>query len=394
MSATRKYIAIINCLKNFISIFFSLFFNIYILKMVNNDINFIIKYTLFGVVIEIIICYIILNIINSKNARIIYKSSFVLAVINIFLLLYFKESIIKYILLFKVLERTRAMCYSVPYELLVIGANNDKNMSSFMANVNILSNISTILAPILSGFIIDKLSYYMLFVFLIIETIVILIISTRITDFTVNDKKLELKKFWNKAKSKVNLQNIYKCMFYRRISSQGAMTELLPIILFLRLGKELDLGAYNSLFAILSIASLQVLKFINHKNITKSFYPYLAMIIFLSSLFVVYNSSFTTLIIYYILMNTFGTIIETESCSMIYSAIKTDNLEEYKKEHIFTFNLYMMAGQIISYCLVYILYNKFYNVNILSIAVSVLMFFLIISTVYLTRTEKYLKTNQ
>ena len=47
----RKYIAIIVFLRKFISVFFSLFFNIYILKIVNNDLNFIIKYTVFSVVI-------------------------------------------------------------------------------------------------------------------------------------------------------------------------------------------------------------------------------------------------------------------------------------------------------------------------------------------------------
>ena len=183
-------------------------------------------------------------------------------------------------------------------------------------------------------------------------------------------------------------------MFYRRISSQGAMTELLPIILFLRLGTEMDLGTYNSVFAIISIISLQILKIINNKRIKKDFYPYSAIIIFLSSLLVIYNSSFTTLLIYYILMNSLGIIIESESCSMVYSAIRTKDLIDYKKEHILTYNIYMAIGQIISYSLIYILYNYFYDVNILAISVSILMFFLIISAIYLKNTEEYLENNE
>ena len=108
---------------------------------------------------------------------------------------------------------------------------------------------------------------------------------------------------------------------------------------------------------------------------------------------VVFNTNFITLLIYYILMNSFGTIIESESCSAVYAAIKVDNLEKYRKEHIMSFNIYMIIGQIISYGLVYILYNYFYNVNILSIAVSILMFFLIISAIYLRKTEQYLYNN-
>lgn len=386
----RKYIAIISFLRKFIRVFFTLFFNIYILKIVNNDLSFVIKYNLFGVLVEFIICYTILKFINSKNAKIIYKASFPLLILNILALLVFKENIVKYIFLFKILERLSEVCYSMPYELIVIGSNNDKTMSSFIANINILSSIATILTPVFSGFIIQQFSYYILFIILIIETLIIIVISFKIKDFTVNDKKLELKEFFKRVKNTKHLQEIYKCMFYRRISSQGAITELLPIILFLRLGTEMNLGTYNSVFAIISIASLQLLKIINNKNIEKGFYPYLAIIIFVSSLLVVYNASFITLLIYYILMNSFGTIIESESCSIVYTAIKIDNLVKYKKEHILTYNIYMTIGQLISYSLVYILYNYFYDINILSISVSILMFFLIISAIYLRKTEKYL----
>lgn len=387
----RKYIAIISFFRKFIKIFFNLFFNIYILKIVNNDLSFIIKYTLFGVIVELIICYMILKLINSRNAKTIYKMSFPLLIFNILGLLLFKDNIVQYIYLFKILERLAEACYSIPYELIIIGSNNNNSMSNFIANINILSSIATILTPIFSGFIIQKFSYYILFIILIFETLLIIVISFKIKDFTVSDKKLELKKFFNITKDKKHIQNIYKCMFYRRISSQGAMTELLPIILFLRLGTEMDLGAYNTLFAIISIISLQVLKILNNQRINKGFYPYLAIIIFLLSLLVVYNSSFTTLIVYYILMNSLGIIIESESCSVVYLAIKTNDLIEYKKEHILTYNIYMTIGQIISYSLIYMLYNYFYDVNILAISVSILMFFLIISAIYLKKTWDYLK---
>lgn len=386
----RKYIAIISFFRKFIRVFFTLFFNIYILKIVNNDLSFVIKYNLFGVFAEFIICYTILKFINSKNAKIIYKASFPLLILNILALLVFKENIVKYIFIFKILERLSETCYSMPYELIVIGSNNNKTMSSFIANINILSSIATILTPIFSGFIIHQFSYYVLFIILIIEVLIIIAISFKIKDFTVSDKKVELKEFFNKVKNTKHLQDIYKCMFYRRISSQGAITELLPIILFLRLGTEMNLGTYNSVFAIISILSLQILKIINNKNIKKGFYPYLSIMIFVSSLLVVYNTSFITLLIYYILMNSFGTVIESESCSMVYTAIKMEDLVEYKKEHILMYNIYMTIGQIISYSLVYVLYNYFYDVNILSISVSILMFFLIISSIYLRKTEKYL----
>ncbi len=389
----RKYIAIIAFLRKFLNVFFSLFFNIYILKIVNNDMNFILKYTIYSVFLSVILEYILLKIINSKNAGIIYRSSFVLSAISIFLLIIFKENIVKYIYLFKTLDTMKSLFYAVPYELIIIGSNTNKSMSSYLANLNILENITAILTPMFSGFIIEKFSYNVLFITLGLETLLIIAISMKIKDFTVQDSKMKIKEFWKIAKEKTHLKDIYICMFFRRISSQGAMTELLPIVLFLRLGTEMSFGSYNTLFAVISIISLQILKIINSKKVNKKFYPYMAIIIFVSSLLVVFNSSFVTLLIYYILMNSFGTIIESESCSAIYSSIKVDNLEQYRKEHMMVFNIYMFVGQVISYSLVYVLYNYFYNVNILSISISILMFFLIIATIYLRKTEQYLYDN-
>ena len=389
-----KFIAIIAFLRKFIHIFFSIFFNIYILKIVNNDLNFILKYTLYSVVLGVILEYIILKKINSQNAKNIYRISFPLLTICIIILLIFKENIVKYIYLLKTLHTLASFCYAAPHELMIIGSSSNKSMSSFLANLHILENISTILTPIFSGFVIEKLSYNVFFILLIIETLIIILVSFKIKDFTVNDKNLDMKTYFKKVKKENHLKNIYKCMFFRRISSQGAMTELLPIVLFLKLGTEFSLGTYNSIFALISILSLYILKIINKKNINKSFYPYLAIAIFISSLFVVFDTSFLALIIYYILMHSFGSIIESESCSYVYSAIKVNDLEKYKKEHIMTFNIYMAIGQIISYSLVFILYNYFYNINILSIAISILMFFLIISTIYLRKTQNYMQNHQ
>ncbi len=388
--SNRKYIAIIAFLRKFLSVFFSLFFNIYILKIVNNDLNFILKYTVYSVFLGMLLEYILLKIINSRNASYIYRLSFVLSAISIFVLIIFKENIVKHIYLFKTLDTVRVLFYSVPYELMIIGSNTNKSMSSYLANLNILENITAILTPMFSGFIIGRFSYNVLFIILGLETILIIAISMKIKDFTVQDNKMNIKEFWEIVKEKPHLKAIYKCMFFRRISAQGAMTELLPIVLFLRLGTEVSFGNYNTLFAVISIISLQILKMINNKKINKKFYPYMAIIIFISSLFVVFNASFVTLLIYYILMNSFGTIIESESCSAVYAATKVDGLEKYKKEHMVIFNIYMFVGQVISYSLVYVLYNYFYNVNILAITISILMFFLIIATIYLRKTEQYL----
>lgn len=386
----RKIISIIVFLRKFISVFFTLFFNIYVLKIVN-DVGIIIKFNLVGIIFDGIFSIVISSKLNNKNAKFIYNSSFIQLIICIVLLITLKENICSYLYLFRILYSLAKTSYSIPYEITIMGANNHKTMSNFLANVSILDYLATIFTPIFSGFVIEKFSYNVLFLLLSVEALIIIVISSQIKNFYVGEKKVNLKLFFSEIKKYVHLSNIYKCMFFRRISLQGAITDLLPVLLFLKIGSELSVGGYNSVFAIISIISLMILKLVNKKNVHKKFYIPFAISIFLSSIFLIFNTSFTALLVYYVLMNSLGAILESESCSVVYDAINVDDLAQYKREHQITFNIYMLFGQIISYSFAFILYSCFYNVNILSIAISIMMFFSIIAAIYLQKVVSYLE---
>ena len=385
----RKIIAIISFVRKFISVFFNIFFDIYVLKLIN-DLGFIILINLISLVIGYALNTLIVKYMNNKIAKNVYITSFIFLLFCIGLLLIFKEKIIQYILLYKILYRIQEEWYSAPLEMIIMGSNSHNTFSSFQANMNILAGLATIFTPIFSGFIIETFSYNILFIILAIETFIVIITSTRITSFYIKERKANVKEFWNKAKKYNHMKDIYKCMFYRRISVQGAITNLLPIILFLKLNSELSVGTYNSIFAILSIIALSLLKLVNKRNIRKNFYIQFAILIFISTLILVFIPSFTILIIYYICMNTFAVVIESESCSAVYEAINTKELSIYSREHYIVYSIYMCIGQVISYSIAYILYRNFYNANILSIVVSILTFFLVISCMYLQKTEEYL----
>ena len=384
----RKIVAIVAFMRKFITVFFNLFFNIYVLKIVN-DLGFVIKVNLISLGFTIVFNTLILKYLNKKNVKYIYNSSFIILVICIGMLLILKGNIIKYIYLFKMLYAFEEGAYYSPHEMIVMGANNHKSFSSFQAKMNILSNVATILTPIFSGFIIEKFSYYILFIILIIEMVLVILVGSKIDNYYIEDRKTNIKEFWNKAKKYKHINNIYKCMFFRRISTQGAITDLLPIILFLKLNSELSVGKYSSAFALLSIISLTLLHYANKKNIQKKFYIPFAIITFSSTLLLVFKPSFITLILYYICMHSFAQIIESESVSAVYAAIKNKELAKFNREHDIIFNIYMFFGQVISYSITYILYTRFYNANILSVVVSILMFFLIISSLYLQKVENH-----
>lgn len=386
----KKIISIIVFLRKFISVFFTIFFNIYVLKIVN-DIGVILKFNLVGIIFDRVISMIISSKLNNKNAKTIYNSSFIQLIFCIMLLITLKENICKHLYLFRILYSLAKTCYSIPHEIVIMGSNNHKTMSNFLANVTILDYLATIFTPFFSGFIIEKFSYNALFILLSLEALLIIIISSQINSFYVDEKSINLKTYFSKIKKYPHLSDIYKCMFFRRISLQGAILDLLPVLLFLKMGSELSVGSYNSLFSVISIISLYILKLINQKDITKKFYIPFAYLIFLSSIFLIFNTSLTSLLIYYILINSLGAILESESRSVVYSSINIDDLNKYSREHQIIFNLYMLFGQTISYAFALILYEYFYKASILSIAISIMMFFSMIAAFYLQKTETYLK---
>ena len=115
----RKIIAMISFLRKFISIFFNIFFDIYVLKLIN-DIGFIILINLISIVIGYIFDALIVKHMNNKIAKNVYITSFILLVFCIGLLLVFKENIIQYILLFKIL-------YRIQERMLFCSFRNDYN---------------------------------------------------------------------------------------------------------------------------------------------------------------------------------------------------------------------------------------------------------------------------
>lgn len=227
----KKVVSIIVFLRKFISVFFTLFFNIYLLKIIN-DVGVVLKYNLVGVIFDGLFSIIISSKLNNKNAKIIYNSSFIQLIICIILLITLKENICSYLYLFRILYSLTKTCYSIPYEIVIMGSNNQKTMSDFLANVNILGYFSTILTPIFSGFVIERFSYNLLFVILSMEALLIIIISSQIKSFYVDEQKVNLKSYFCEIKKYPHLSSIYKCMFFRNIITRSYYRFITGSIIF------------------------------------------------------------------------------------------------------------------------------------------------------------------
>lgn len=346
---TQKQKVLLICeklLRNIMVIFSTIFLNVYIFNSLDNNLQLYLCALICSVVFAEIISLVVLHIINKRNAMIIYRLSFVFDAILIILCLVIKNPTFPVILVFYFLQELANSCFGCPHEIGEMKATNTNDSKKFMAKSSIVSNLTKIISPFLSGLIIDKLSYTWLFIIVGLVAISMFIVSIFMRDFDANDNKLKLKEFCQKARKYPHVKNFYNCYGFFRLSMGGTIYTILPVVLFLKVGSEFSLGSYSSIFAILTILTL--LCFMKSKNYKLEIILSLVMIS-ISCFLITFWSSFISFIIFSVIHYMFERLYENNLYSTRLNTIKVPELESYKREHHLMYDLSANIGYLIGY---------------------------------------------
>lgn len=389
----KKLLVVTTLLRRVFEIFFNFFLNIYLFNLVNGDFNFILLYTAFGAIIGAIFSYFLMRFISSRNAHLIFKLSFIAAIICMLLLLFMRDQILSIIWIFAALQKFSSYAYYAVYEITLMRSSQKTNLSSFIAGVNILGSIIALIAPIAIGYTITNFSWHLVFVFMLADAIAATVIATRINFKVINDN-FHLAKYWQKALKNPTLRKAYLVTFLRRLSgSDGVLGTILPILLFITLGTEFSAGSYNSLFSVIYIIMLEIVRIFNRKSIAKKFYVPISLLALASA--AVMLSSFNTfsIILFYFIIKTGGELIMTESTSMIYSIGNQQKLSNYAREHQFTWNLFLSLGSLAGVIIAFLVYNIFYSKEGFASVIFALMSFFVVLAYLLQNIEKRTRTH-
>lgn len=383
----RKKLAILYALRSVINVFKDAFLSIYLFKIVNGDFNFLLIYAAFISVSGIIFAYFIMRYINTKNASRIFQLSFVLEVICAALLLFTKENLVHVFWIFAFCSRLAKSCYSGVYETTLIKSNKHHSISSYIAGSFILSSLVTLLAPAIFGFIITDYSYIAAFAVLLVDAILAFILSTSV-DFTVLDKSFRLKEFWKKAFKNKSIRQSYLVIFLKRLSGpDGIMNNIIPILLFNALGTEAGMGSYNTIFTVVFLVLLQILRIMNKKKIRKRFYIPFTLLGLISTIFMVISYSPLSILCFYFTIKTTTYIVMTEAASALYAIGIKEKLGSYTREHRFTWNIFLGLGNLVGVVIAYIIYNYFYSQTAFAIMAVALTFFSVVMAFFLQKLE-------
>lgn len=393
MNEHRRNAAILSFLvisKKILGVFFDFFLNIYLFEIVNGDFGFLMGYSAYGAIVGIIAMYFVLRILNSSNAKFIFGLSLILKVVCIVMLLVLQRDILNVIWIFKALDRISETWYSCVYETSLIQNTKRGRVGSFVAGMSILESIIAMLTPVAYGYIIDVFSYEMLFAIMAIDAVATAIIGMKLK-IGFKNERFRLVEFWRRADKKPRIKESYKIMFYQRITLTGALKYLIPVLLFLTLGTEFSVGSYRSLFSVVFIIMMELIRIFNKKRIKKNFYVLGAALVFMSAVVMVANLNESTVLLYCFMSQTIGDMIMIESRGTVYAVGKEEGLVRYTRENIFTWNIFLVCGQLIGNLIAYIVYSKFYGVEGLAVAIVILMAFLIVQAYHIQNVQKWLR---
>lgn len=387
----KKQLVLISLLRKIIEIFSNFFLSIYLFKLVDGDFNFILFYAAVNAVAGCVFGYFVMRYISPKNANFIFKSSYICEIISILMLIIFKENLLDVIWAFLLINRYANSSYYAVYETTLIGSAKKNSISSYVAGVNILATIISLIVPALMGFLITDYSYYIVMGLVLIDAIVSIFIATR-TNFTVITSDFHPLEYWAKAIKNKNMRKSYLTTFLKRLSGpDGILEYLIPILLFMALGTEFSAGSYDSLFSIGYIILLEVVRIANKKSFKKRFYLPLALLCLTSAIVMVSNFNVSTILIFYFAIKTGGKLLQTESASMIYAIGKKEKMITYTREHQFTWNVFLALGNLVGVLIAFLVYNYFYSKDVFAVIIVVLMVFFVLHAYLLQRLESGLK---
>ena len=394
MTNDKKYLLLVNLFMQVIFAFFDIFFSIYIYDIAN-DLVFVFCYLIWQCLIIIIFEYFVMKILNSKNYLIIYRLGFIMTLISIALIFTISNSTLFMVYVVQTVYSIALIFFYMPHEVSIMNTNTRNSMSSFVGIHQVLSLIAGVLSPFLSGFVIDFISYPALFIFIIFLSLVCFLFSLKIKNGVYDEPKISLKKFYTDArKIKPVLLSYYSHAFEK--ASNGAITILLPLLLYMKISTNFSVGIYSALAT--AISGIVLLLITKYYKPASTYLIISTIVAILSSIIIIIWSSIEIFLIYYFFGSIARKVIAKYDAEMVYSVLSETEIAPYKKEHHFVFNFYDQGSRIISYIfsILVIIYLK--SVLTLSILVFTLSVLQIFATLFLIKSnseyDKYIQAKK
>jgi|DewCreStandDraft_4_1066084.scaffolds.fasta_scaffold43109_1 YQGE family putative transporter len=338
------------------------FVNIYIWKLKSNF-SLIVQY-LISTYATVPFIFYICGYIGMRIDRIsIYKIGIIFHALFYLFVLLLRENITDNLIITGILYGIAMGFYWFGYHILTIDYTEIGKREKFYATTSIIGAVSSMLGPLISGFIIhilpDLKGYYVIFAissFLMLVSVGIVspLKSTPIKKpYKIEDLIFTKNKKW------------FKTMIgYFFLSGKDAVSGFLISILVVKTtGSEFTFGKLAFLISFISVLTSYLLGKFSKLEMRSNYVLTGVIIYFLSVFILVYKINFHTLIIYSILASIAEILIRIPFSAYAMDLISLDaNINERKMEYIVARDVPIAIGRITA-LIIFIIFLKYFNIN-------------------------------
>lgn len=386
MRSRNALVSIHILFKSVINVYFDTFFVLYFFKVANYEVIPLVKYY-FTLYLFLLIGFILIRKMMKKNIKVPYlRIGISFQALYVMLIMLLKENITNYIFLVGLLRGIANGFYYYPNSLLNSEKINNEERHKFDSITATITNIMSIIIPIILGIALTYVSYIDVGKVFFILFIVMFILSFFVEDAPYKNKDMDMKGFLQIVKNNKNMQKALIMPFLGGLTYfSGAYVLIITLTKVINFKTNLALGVVESVCAIiaLTISMLYSLKTTKDKlNILLKIGGFLTLIIL-----IIYalNPMLNTFILVLLINSSFIALFNLADTTI---GVDVANYKEvknkYKEEYILAREVALTSSRCIGFTSVLIscLYFGNNSLNYLLIVLGIIIFIKSIITSY------------
>lgn len=205
------------------------------------------------------VAYFLFSFIVDKTNRIwVYRIANCIEVVLVLVAIFFGEDLAKLIYLAGLLNGLVHGAYYASYNVLKQEMVSRKSMGKFAVLTTVLGKLVNIVCPVLLGMLIDISTYSVVAIYVLVLAVALTIVSFFVKAKKPTNSGFNLKEYFKILKTneeaKKTIGAVYKMSFFYAFTS--VMSILVSVNVMIQFGSNFSLGAFSSIFSVLSIIVL------------------------------------------------------------------------------------------------------------------------------------------
>lgn len=377
--------------KEIINLFNHTFLGIYFFKITEGSILIVALYYLVYYLSHIFWRYLVSKFISTKNVIILYRVAIFTNLLISLILIVSKENIINYIYLFATIYAFSQCLYWTSYEVIINDLNKKNSLKKYFTYDSVLMNISNLVFPLTFGTIIEKLSYFIVFIILFIIAFISFLLSFTFKKFYVECNKINVSEFFKNIKNKKMLKLITIQSISDGLTNGGVAQLLTTLLIFNKVSSEFVVGCLSSVLSIICIGvAIIAERKINYNNYKKIVLP-ITIMAFLITIPISIKATLIMIIIYKIILDICDVLTNIEGNAITFKSLNYICDEKYKVDYLWYIELALNTGRGLGLLAIILVINLTSNVELLIVLFILFSFFFIVRSLSIIGLQNEIK---